>query len=93
LGKFLDGANYPVMGITESELDSIKVPSLVIPGNDNTHNSVSGVDAYNMLGNSELHKLPIDDVDVDLISWEDWEPYEDEIALVMSNFINKVIDK
>jgi len=93
LNKFLDGANYPVMGITKSELDSIKVPSLVIPGNDNTHNSVSGIEAFNMLGNSELHKLPIDDVDVDLISWEDWEPYEDEIALVMSNFINRVMDK
>ena len=34
--------------------------------------------------------LPINDVD--MISWEDWEPYEDEIARVMSNFINKVMD-
>ena len=89
LSKFLEGANLPVMGITKKELDSIKMPSLVIPGNDNTHNSKSGINAYNMLGNSMLHQLPIEDVDVDLISWEDWSAYEDEIAEVMSEFINK----
>lgn len=91
LSKFLAGAELPVMGITEMELNSIKTPSLVIPGNDNTHNSKSGIIAHNMLGNSSLHQLPIDDVDVDLISWEDWLPYEDEIADEMSDFINKIM--
>jgi pimeloyl-ACP methyl ester carboxylesterase len=91
LSKFLAGAELPVMGITEWELNSIKTPSLVIPGNDNTHNSKSGIIAYNMLGDSSLHQLPIDDVDVDLIPWEDWLPYEDEIADEMSDFINKIM--
>lgn len=91
LDKFLDGANLPVMGITESELNSITIPSLVIPGNDNTHNSQSGLTAFDMLGNSLLHKLPIEDVDIDLIPWEDWEDYEVEIAEAISSFINNIM--
>ena len=90
LDKFLNGAELPVMGITESELNSIKVPSLVIPGNDNTHNSESGKTASVMLGNSELHELPIEDVDVDLIPWSQWYDYENEISNVMSRFINNI---
>ncbi|MDC3272958.1 hypothetical protein OAU72_05600, partial [Hyphomicrobiales bacterium] len=78
------------MGITESELNSIKVPSLVIPGNDNTHNSESGKTASVMLGNSELHELPIEDVDIDLIPWSQWYDYENEISNVMSRFINNI---
>ena len=90
LDKFLNGAELPVMGITESELNSIKVPSLVIPGNDNTHNSESGKTASVMLGNSELYELPIEDVDVDLIPWSQWYDYENEISNVMSRFINNI---
>ena len=77
------------MGVTQDELGSITIPSLVIPGNDNTHNSVSGITAYEMLGNSELFQLPIDDVDVDLIPWSDWAEYEDQIAETMSEFIQR----
>ena len=79
------------MGVTQDELGSINIPSLVIPGNDNTHNSVSGVTAYDKLGNSELFQLPIDDVDVDLIPWSDWAEYEDQIAGSMSEFIQRVM--
>ena len=91
LVKFRAGADYPVMGVTQDELGSITIPSLVIPGNDNTHNSVSGITAYEMLGNSELFQLPIDDVDIDLIPWSDWAEYEDQIAKTMSEFIQRVM--
>jgi pimeloyl-ACP methyl ester carboxylesterase len=91
LAKFRTGAEYPVMGVTQDELGSITTPSLVIPGNDNTHNSISGIAAYDMLGNSELFQLPIDDVDVGLIPWSDWVQYEDQIAESMSEFIHRVM--
>ena len=91
LVKFRAGADYPVMGVTQDELGSITIPSLVIPGNDNTHNSVSGIAAYEMLGNSDLFQLPIDDVDVDLIPWSDWAEYEDQIAESMSEFIQRIM--
>src|ERR671919_892788 len=39
---FLRGADLPVIGATEAELKSIKVPSFIIPGNDNTHGRLTG---------------------------------------------------
>ena len=45
---FVAGANLNVMGMTDAELDSITAPTIVIPGNDNTH-------AYESAGNA--HRL------------------------------------
>jgi len=89
LDKFLAGAKLPVMGMTEAELNSIKVPTLVVPGNDNTHSSKSGRIAHEMIEGSELHSLPITDQDVDLISWPDWSPVEAEIATVFIDFMRR----
>jgi pimeloyl-ACP methyl ester carboxylesterase len=89
LDKFLAGANLPVMGMTEADLNSIKVPTLVVPGNDNTHSSESGVIAHEMIKGSELHMLPIDDQDVDLLSWPDWSDLEPEIAETFIDFMRR----
>lgn len=87
--NFVAGANLPVMGVTEKELRSIKVPTIVIPGNDNTHSSESGRIAHRMIAGSELHQLPISDQDVDLIPFPKWAPYEDEIARVFAGFMER----
>ena len=87
--KFVAGADLPVMGVTESELGSIKVPTLVIPGNDNTHSSKSGRIAHQMIKGSELHELPITDQDLDLVPWSEWSPLEPEIAGVFLDFMRR----
>jgi pimeloyl-ACP methyl ester carboxylesterase len=87
--KFLAGADLPVMGVTEAELGSIRVPTLVVPGNDNTHSSKSGRIAHQMIKGSELHELPITDKDVDLIPWTEWAPLEPEIAGSFIDFMRK----
>jgi pimeloyl-ACP methyl ester carboxylesterase len=87
--KFLAGADLPVMGVTEAELGSIRVPTLVVPGNDNTHSSKSGRIAHQMIKGSELHELPITDKDVDLIPWTEWAPLEPEIASTFIDFMRK----
>jgi len=89
LDRFLAGAELPVMGMTEADLNSIKVPTLVVPGNDNTHSSQSGRIAHEMIKGSELHELPIDDQDVDLIPWSDWSELEPEIALAFIDFMHR----
>lgn len=89
LDKFLAGANLPVMGMTEEDLGSIKVPTLVVPGNDNTHSSQSGRIAHEMIKGSELHELPVSDQDVDLIPWPDWSELEPEIALTFIDFMHR----
>jgi pimeloyl-ACP methyl ester carboxylesterase len=87
---FVAGADLPVMGVTEAELNSIAAPTIVIPGNDNTHSSKSGLAAHRMIPGSELHQLPITDQDVPLIPFEDWAPYEPEIVRVFGAFMRRV---
>lgn len=86
---FVAGANLPVMGVTEPELGSIGVPTIVIPGNDNTHASASGMTAHRMIPGSQLHQLPITDQDVALIPIEEWSHLEPEIAQVFADFMKK----
>lgn len=88
---FEAGAKYPVMGVTEEELQSIKVPTIIIPGNDQTHSSVSGLTAQKLIPGSELHRLPITDQEVPLIPFPEWGAYEDEIARVFVNFMKRTI--
>jgi pimeloyl-ACP methyl ester carboxylesterase len=88
-GQFSAGGQLPVMGVSEAELRSIKVPTVVIPGNDNTHSSASGRTAARLIPGSRLHELPITDQDVPLIPFEEWAPYEDEIARVFADFMQR----
>jgi hypothetical protein len=75
------------MGVTEQDLRALKVPTIVIPGNDKTHASASGLVAHRMIPGSKLHRLPIEDQDVPLIPFPEWAPYEDEIADAFAGFI------
>jgi hypothetical protein len=86
---FVAGANYPVMGVREADLATMKIPAIVIPGNDNTHASASGRTAHRLIPGSELHELPIEDQDVDLIPFGEWAPYEDEITRVFVDFMRR----
>ena len=65
----------------------MKLPAIIIPGNDNTHSSESGRIAHRLIPGSELHELPIVDQDVPLIPFEEWAPYEDEITGVFVEFM------
>ena len=90
---FLAGAHHPVMGVTAEQLHSIKAPTVIIPGNDNTHSSVSGLTAHRLIPGSTLHRLPIEDQDVPLIPYPEWGngAYEDEIARVFADFMTRTI--
>ena len=84
---FVAGVTHPVMGVTEQELHALQVPTIVIPGNDKTHSSASGLAAARLIPSAKLHRLPIEDQDVPLIPFPDWAPYEDEIADAFAGFI------
>jgi pimeloyl-ACP methyl ester carboxylesterase len=87
---FQAGANTTIMGVTDDQLRSIKAPTIVIPGNDNTHNSASGRAAQKLIPGSKLHQLPIEDKDVPLIPFDEWAPYEAEIAKTFVDFMGSV---
>ena len=88
---FVAGVHLPVMGVTEAELASLAVPTIVIPGNDNTHSSASGLAAHRLIPGAQLHRLPITDQDVALIPFTEWAPYEEEIAGAFTRFIAQVV--
>ncbi len=88
---FVAGGRYPVMGVSEQELKSIKAPTLIIPGNDKTHSSASALFAHNAIPGSKLHRLPIEDQDVPLIPFPDWSRHEAEIAGTFADFMTCTI--
>lgn len=88
---FVAGANYPVMGVTPDELRAVKTPTIIIPGNDNTHSSASGLTAHRLIPGSKLHQLPITDQDVPLIPFPEWSQYEPEIARVFAEFMKQTV--
>jgi pimeloyl-ACP methyl ester carboxylesterase len=87
--QFAKGAELPIIGASEKDLNSIKVPALVFPGNDKTHMHLSGETAHRMIPNSEIHDLFPGDLDVDLVPMEDWAHKEAEMAAVMADFLKR----
>jgi pimeloyl-ACP methyl ester carboxylesterase len=88
---FEAGGKHPVMGVTEQELRSIKVPVMIIPGNDQTHSSASAAVAHKLIPGSQVHQLPIKDQEVPLIPFPEWGPYEEEIADTFVKFMQRVM--
>jgi len=90
LDLFTRGPNAPVMGVRESDLRSIKVPCIVIPGNDNTHSSAGGRAAHAAIPGSELFELPLVDQDVPLVDFSEWAEHEAAISRAFADFMNRV---
>jgi len=64
--SFDESANLPIIGASESDLRSIKVPTVVIPGNDRTHGTATGKLAASLIPQAELHLIWEKDEDSDL---------------------------
>jgi pimeloyl-ACP methyl ester carboxylesterase len=87
LAIFTRGPVAPMYGVTPAQLGSIKVPSVVIPGNDKTHSMACGRAIQKLIPSSRLVELPLEDKDVPLIPFPEWAPHEETIARVCAEFI------
>lgn len=85
---FIDEAGYPVIGATEAQLRSIKTPSCVIPGNDNTHPKAVGETLAHLLPDATLNILFAEHLDVDVVPPESWAVKEKEMAAMLLAFLN-----
>jgi pimeloyl-ACP methyl ester carboxylesterase len=90
--RFVEGADLPILGVTAAELQSITVPTVVIPGNDMIHSSASGAIAQSQIPGAVLHQLPIEDTNRDLIPFDEWRPQEDEIASAFVDLMHRAKD-
>lgn len=88
--SFTNSVDLPIIGATEADLKSIKVPAVVIPGNDRTHGTETGRIAARLLPKSELHIIWEKDLDVDLGAMEDWEPKNPEMAGYFVDMMKRV---
>ena len=89
LAIFTRGPVAPMYGVTEAQLASIGVPSIVIPGNDKTHSGPCGRAIQKLIPGSRLVELPVEDQDVALIPFTEWAPHEEAIARVCADFVLK----
>ena len=89
LDIFLRGPRKPVLGMTDEAMASIRVPTLVVPGNDNTHASINGIAAHQRIPGSELYQLPIQDEDVPLLPFSAWASVEAELANALCDFMRR----
>ena len=86
---FLQDAGKPVIGATVAQLNSIKIPTLVVPGNDKTHDRGVGERAQKLIPGSELYLLFPEDQNIDIVPPQEWEFKDDELAGVFANFIKR----
>lgn len=86
---FLQGADLPVIGATEAELKTIKVPACIIPGNDLTHGRQTGENLGKLLQNSEVHVLFPKQYNEALSPREEWDEKADEMAALFADFLKR----
>jgi pimeloyl-ACP methyl ester carboxylesterase len=84
---FTRGPVEPMYGVPEAQLASIKVPTVVIPGNDRTHSMACGRAIQRLIPGSRLVELPLEDQDVPLIPFPEWAPHEDAIARACAQLV------
>lgn len=86
---FLKGADLPVIGASEADLKSIKVPACIIPGNDNTHGRQTGENLGRLLQKSEVHILFPKHYDEPLSPREEWDEKAGAMADLYSDFMKR----
>ncbi len=86
---FLGDAAKPVIGATEAQLKSIKVPTFVVPGNDKTHDRGVGERLHGIMTGSEMKIFFPEHQDVDLVPPEDWQRKDPEIAAAFVAFLKR----
>jgi pimeloyl-ACP methyl ester carboxylesterase len=90
LDCFERGPRAPVLGLTEAQMAAISVPTIVVPGNDQTHASGNGRAAAAAIPGCELFELPIPDLDVTLLPFTEWAPHEPLLTQVFTDFMRRV---
>lgn len=88
--QFRSGADQPVIGASEAQLQSIAQPACVVPGNDRTHPNSAAAALARLMPNAELHPLMGDDLDVDVDAPENWDAREAELAAILLGCLKRM---
>ena len=88
---FVLGKEQPIIGASEDDLRSIKVPTCIIPGNDQRHPRQAAEAAHRLIPNSELHHLLPERPDIDMVPVGEWLAKMDDIAKIFSGFLARTL--
>jgi pimeloyl-ACP methyl ester carboxylesterase len=86
---FLKGADLPVIGATEEDLRSIKVPTCVVPGNDLTHGPLVVESLRRAMPHAEVHILFPKFYNEALSPREEWDEKAPIMAELFADFIER----
>jgi pimeloyl-ACP methyl ester carboxylesterase len=86
---FIKGADLPVIGATEAELKSIKVPTCVVPGNDLTHGPQVVENLSRAMPHAEVHQLFPKFYNEALSPREEWDEKAGEMAALFADFLKR----
>lgn len=92
LAIFLQGPREPVLGMSTEALQSIRVPTWLVPGNDKTHVARHGREAAALIPGCELFELPLQQEDVPALPFSAWAAHEETLAAAMIDFMRRVDD-
>ena len=87
---FLAGADQPVIGATDADLGSIRVPACIVPGNDKIHARRAGENVARLMPAAEVHDIMPAGPDVEEIPFAAWEQREGELATVFLDFLRRI---
>jgi|SRR5882672_149904 len=87
---FLDGADKPVIGATESELKSLKAPACIVPGNDLSHLRSAAENLGRLMPDTEVHPLITKHYDLDVAPREEWDARESDLAAIFLDYMKRV---
>jgi len=88
---FKKGPKVPVFGVENHELESLRLPVMVVPGNDLSHGSATGKKAAELIPGSFLFEMPLDDQPITLVPFTDWSEHEPLLADAIAKFMHQSI--
>jgi pimeloyl-ACP methyl ester carboxylesterase len=86
---FIAGADQPVIGASEAELRSIRVPACIVPGNDFVHARRAGENVGSLMPGGEVHDIMPAGPDLDEIPFAEWDRREGQLAAVFLDFLKR----
>ena len=89
---FVAGAELPLIGTSTDDLRAIAAPACLIPGDDLTHPSATGMTAARLMRDCEVHRVTEVDQNVDVTPVEDWYARAGDMGAIFADFLKRELD-
>lgn len=86
LAGFRQGTGFPVSGIDSAAMRRLRMPTLIVPGNDRVHPRAPGQAAHRLIPTSRYREVLTADRDVD-VDFEGWEAATGTLGAVFVDFL------